>query len=42
MVIAFSPPLTVTLDDLDLIERRFATGLDKAAASLRGDGIWQG
>jgi adenosylmethionine-8-amino-7-oxononanoate aminotransferase len=41
-VVAFSPPLTVTLDDLDVIESRFATGLDKAAASLRGDGIWQG
>ena len=41
-VIAFSPPLTVNLDDLELIERRFASGLDKAAASLRADGIWQG
>jgi L-2,4-diaminobutyrate transaminase len=41
-VIAFSPPLTVTVDDVDLIERRFASGLDKAAASLRADGIWQG
>jgi L-2,4-diaminobutyrate transaminase len=41
-IIAFSPPLTVTLDDVDLMERRFASGLDKAAASLRADGIWQG
>ena len=41
-VIAFSPPLTVTLDDLELIESRLANGLDKAAASLRADGIWQG
>jgi L-2,4-diaminobutyrate transaminase len=41
-IIAFSPPLTVTPDDLELIERRFASGLDKAAASLRADGIWRG
>jgi L-2,4-diaminobutyrate transaminase len=41
-IIAFSPPLTITLDDLELIERRFASGLDKAAASLRADGIWRG
>jgi 4-aminobutyrate--pyruvate transaminase len=41
-IIAFSPPLTVTLDDLELIERRFASGLDKVAASLRADGIWRG
>ena len=42
-IVAFSPPLTViTADDVELIERRFANGLDKAAASLRADGIWRG
>jgi L-2,4-diaminobutyrate transaminase len=41
-IVAFSPPLTVTVDDVELIETRFASGLEKAAASLRADGIWQG
>jgi adenosylmethionine-8-amino-7-oxononanoate aminotransferase len=41
-VVAFSPPLTITADDVELIASRFAKGLDKAAASLRADGIWRG
>jgi L-2,4-diaminobutyrate transaminase len=41
-VVALSPPLIVTADDIELIVGRFAKGLDKAAASLRADGIWQG
>jgi L-2,4-diaminobutyrate transaminase len=41
-VIAFSPPLVVTPDDVELIADRFAKGLDKAFASLRADGIWRG
>jgi L-2,4-diaminobutyrate transaminase len=41
-IIAFSPPLTVTADDVELIAGRFAATLDKAAAGLRTDGIWQG
>jgi L-2,4-diaminobutyrate transaminase len=41
-VVAFSPPLTVTGDDVELIASRFAKGLDKAASSLRADGIWRG
>jgi adenosylmethionine-8-amino-7-oxononanoate aminotransferase len=41
-VVALSPPLIVTPDDVDLIVDRFARGLDKAAASLRVDGIWRG
>jgi L-2,4-diaminobutyrate transaminase len=41
-VIALSPPLIVTADDVELIVGRFAKGLDKAAASLRAEGIWRG
>src|SRR5690606_16930199 len=41
-IVAFSPPLMITRDDVELIETRFARGLDKVAASLRADGIWQG
>jgi L-2,4-diaminobutyrate transaminase len=41
-VVALSPPLIVTADDIELIVGRFAKGLDKAAASLRADGIWRG
>ena len=41
-VVALSPPLIVTADDVELIVGRFAKGLDKAAASLRADGIWRG
>jgi 4-aminobutyrate--pyruvate transaminase len=39
-VVAFSPPLIITPDDVELIASRFAEGLGKAAASLRADGIW--
>jgi L-2,4-diaminobutyrate transaminase len=41
-VVAFSPPLTITRDDVELIAGRFAKGLDQAAAGLRADGIWRG
>jgi L-2,4-diaminobutyrate transaminase len=41
-IVAFSPPLTVTADDVELIASRFAKGLDQAAAGLRADGIWRG
>jgi L-2,4-diaminobutyrate transaminase len=41
-VVAFSPPLTITADDVELIAARFAKGLDQAAAGLRADGIWRG
>jgi L-2,4-diaminobutyrate transaminase len=41
-VVAFSPPLTVTTGDVELIASRFAKGLEKATASLRADGIWRG
>jgi L-2,4-diaminobutyrate transaminase len=41
-IVAFSPPLTITADDAELIASRFAQGLDKAVASLRTDGIWRG
>ena len=41
-VVALSPPLIVTPDDVELIVDRFARGLDKAAAGLRADGIWRG
>jgi L-2,4-diaminobutyrate transaminase len=41
-VVAFSPPLIITEDDVELIASRFAKGLDKAAAGLRADGIWWG
>ena len=41
-VVAFSPPLTITADDAELIASRFAQGLDKAVASLRTEGIWRG
>jgi L-2,4-diaminobutyrate transaminase len=41
-IVAFSPPLIVTADDVELIVDRFAKGLDKAAASLRADGVWRG
>jgi L-2,4-diaminobutyrate transaminase len=41
-VIALSPPLIVTADDVELIVGRFAKGLEKAAASLRAEGIWRG
>ncbi|MGH6904442.1 MAG: hypothetical protein ACREIR_17050 [Geminicoccaceae bacterium] len=41
-IVAFSPPLTITADDAELIVSRFAQGLDKAVASLRTDGIWRG
>jgi L-2,4-diaminobutyrate transaminase len=41
-VVALSPPLIVTPDDVELIVGRFTTGLDKAAARLRADGIWRG
>jgi L-2,4-diaminobutyrate transaminase len=41
-VVAFSPPLVITADDIELIASRFAKGLDQAAVSLRADGIWRG
>jgi L-2,4-diaminobutyrate transaminase len=41
-VVAFSPPLTIGRDDVELIADRFAKGLDEAARGLRADGIWGG
>jgi L-2,4-diaminobutyrate transaminase len=41
-VLALAPPLIVTRDDVELTVGRFAKGLDKAAASLRAEGIWRG
>ena len=41
-VVAFSPPLIVTADDVALIVDRFVKALDKASAALRADGIWRG
>jgi adenosylmethionine-8-amino-7-oxononanoate aminotransferase len=41
-VVAFSPPLMITADDVELVAERFAKGLDQAAAGLRADGIWRG
>jgi adenosylmethionine-8-amino-7-oxononanoate aminotransferase len=41
-VVAFSPPLMITADDVELVAERFAKGLDQAAADLRADGIWRG
>jgi adenosylmethionine-8-amino-7-oxononanoate aminotransferase len=41
-VLALSPTLIVTPDDVELIVGRCATGLDQAAASLRAEGIWRG
>lgn len=41
-IIAFSPPLAITIDDVETIVGRFEKGLAKATAGLRADGIWQG
>jgi L-2,4-diaminobutyrate transaminase len=41
-VVAFSPPLIVTLDDVALIVDRFIKALDKASAALRANGVWRG
>jgi L-2,4-diaminobutyrate transaminase len=40
--IAFSPPLVISRDEVDIIVERFGKTLDQAMDEFRRDGIWRG